>query len=1122
MRYFFADCILDMQCYRLQRGGKSIRLRPKVFQVLTYLLKHRHRVVPKQELCEQVWDAQAVSDATIENCLKAIRRAIGDTGQAQRLIETRYGQGYHFVAPVMLSSDDMPSRENAVSPFQPALLDTAFTSAPLAPSPMTPLPYDRAPSLVDAGPGGEWKIVTVLSCTLVPPQVSGELGGLAMRQRQRHLLQESAHTVARQYGGMCRALGDDGVLLVFGAPVAQEDHASRAVYAALHMQQQLAGEQSKDGTCRAEAWEIRWALHTGYVAVETRQALHESNAVVVGDTVTQALALQEHALPGTLLCSATTARLIQRLVHLQKLPSLRMEGQDNLGTISQVLRRRTRAGLVASSATYARQPLVGRERELAMLHNIWGRVVHGQGQVVSIVGEAGMGKSRLVTAFRRSLHGQPHIYVRAACLAHAQTIPYQPVHTLLRRVCGIATGDPPDVMAAKVHRRLYEVGMDPTAAAPFLLYLLDHTSASPQPAANSFHEDYLSTFATLVQYGFYSSQRYPLVIEVEDLHWIDTASEAWLAGFAGRVAGMRLLLLVTFRPGYQQPWMGQSSTTQLALARLIPQDSAQVVHALFPTPGPSPALQREIMTQANGNPFFLDELTRNVMAPGTPQAPLELPEALYATLTARIDRLAPVAKSVLQTTAILGSEVSYTLLATATALPSSVLTEALAQLQRAAILYESTLLPETVYVFQDGLLRDTAYHALLEHTRRQHHCRIAQRLTEQFADTASPPLAHIAHHYTEAGCPEPAIAYWQEAGQQAARGASHTEAMTYFTRALALLGTLPITPTRARQELALQCQLGVQLATRGAATHEVEHAYARALTLCHQVGNAQELFPVLYGLSRLYKKRGKLQRARDLGEQLLLLAQQNDEAGRYLRAHYVLGESLLWLGEFSTARTHLEHGMAAYDRHQQVSSNLLHEADPWLGCLSALAVTLWFLGYPEQALQRNAEALALAYELAHPYIVARALAHATYLAWFLRDWHMLQERAEELRALAASHGFTELHARATYRYGLALVKQGQHTDGLAQFYESIQALERLQQAQHCFQHALSVARRQGAKMPELRATLSLSRLWQRQGKPTEAQALLAPVYHWFTEGLATADLQEARTLLGEVPPKVVP
>jgi tetratricopeptide (TPR) repeat protein len=480
--------------------------------------------------------------------------------------------------------------------------------------------------------------------------------------------------------------------------------------------------------------------------------------------------------------------------------------------------------------------------------------------------------------------------------------------------------------------------------------------------------------------------------------------------------------------------------------------------------------------------------------------------------------------------------------------------------------------------FGHVLTKEGASHSLLESPRQQYHQQIAQVLTEQFPETAAYQPELLAHHYTAAGLSEPAIAYWQRAGQHAVHRAAHSEALVHFTKGLELLHMLPVTPDRARQELTLQCSLGVQLATEGSATPEVEYAYTRALELCQQVGETPELLPILYGLSRFYKKRGELRWACALGEQFLTLAQCQPDPVLLLRGHYAVGDALLWQGEFTAARVHLERGIAAYDPQQCHSHDHLYESDPWLACLGALSMTLWFLGYPDQALQRNNEALILARELSHPYSLARTLAYVTGLHWLRRDWQLLQERAEVLRTLAAKQGFTELLALATKRCGLALIGQGQAAVGLLQLQQSMATLlalrteerratlltqlammhgqmgqpeeglrllaeamtvrqtteERLdevgryrlkgelllmlpqpdvRQAEGCFWQALAIARRQRARSSELRTALCLSRLWQQQGKRAEARQLLAELYHWFTEGFNSADLQEASALL---------
>jgi class 3 adenylate cyclase/tetratricopeptide (TPR) repeat protein len=1147
-----------------------------VFQALTYLLTNRDRVIPKQELCEQVWSAQAVSDATIENCLKAIRRAIGDNGQAQRLIETRYGQGYRFVATVTMSPDGGVHKASETIAMLPAGADVPRHDLAVSLDAVYQPQYTVPPSVEDALPVYEWKVVTVLCCALVTPAMQGEHRCLETWQRRLHTLHELVHSEAQRYGGLFRPIGGDAVLLVFGAPVAQEDHAQRAVLAALGLQRQLAGQESAWGSAGTEALKVRMGLHTGQAAVGASEGAHEQDPVVVGDTVTRAIALQKHARSGTILCSEATARLVRRVARLAAMPLTSVDGPATCGKIYKILGQRIRRVPAVLHPAQAGTPFVGRERELATLRAIWVRVLRGQGQVEGVVGEAGMGKSRLIAEFRRSLRSEPHTYLQGHCVSYGQTMAYQPVLTLLRHACGITESERPAVMATKVRRRLHEVGIDPAIAAPYLLHLLGSARESERLAGLSPKEYQASTLAVLIQWSLQSSRRCPLVIEVEDLHWIDATSATWLAALAERLAGTSILLLVTFRPGYHPAWIGKSYVTQVALSRLTPHDSAQVVQALLPTQQMSTTLVHDIVTKADGNPFFLEELTRSVAEQGAMHAPLALPDTVHAVLTARIDRLPAIAKRVLQSAAVIGKEVPFSLLAAITRLPQEALSQSLAQLQAAELLYETCLVPEVVYTFKHALIQEMAYHALLESSRRQQHLRIAQLLAAQCATTAARQPAWLAHHYTEAGCAEQAIPYWQQAGQRAVDRSAHTEAIAHFTQGLALLRTLPMTPARARQELALQCSLAVQLATRGAATPEVERIYARALELCQQVGNTQELFPVLYGLSRLYKKRGKLRHARDLGEQLLVLAQGEGDAALLLHGHYVLGEALLWLGEFPTARAHLEQGIAVYNPQQHDTHDLLYEADSWLGCLGALSMTLWFLGYPDQALRRSAEAIALAQELSHPYSLAHVLVDAAYLHWFCRDWVRLQERAEALRALAAAHGYAELYARATYRYGLALVKQGQFAEGLSQFHASMDTLQVMQsgdaqalrlaqlaelyrctrqpeaglrllamamaadteerfeaagrytiqgelllllpdpdvhQVERCFQQALTIARGQHAKMPELRAALRLAHLWQHQGKRAEARQLLAHVYDWFTEGFATPDLQDARALL---------
>jgi len=447
-----------------------------------------------------------------------------------------------------------------------------------------------------------------------------------------------------------------------------------------------------------------------------------------------------------------------------------------------LLGRAVRHRLVPLAVT----PFVGRTHELAALHAAWTQIEAGQGHVVGIVGEPGMGKSRLVHEFRRSLRGEPYTYVRGRCVSYGQATPYQSVLTLLRYACRITDADRPVAIAAKVHRCLRELGMEP-AAAPYLLHLLGCEPESERLAGVSPEERKARTFAILLQMSLNACRHRPLVLEVEDLHWLDASSEACLTWLAERLVSVPILLLLTYRPGYRSPWIDKSYTTQVALSRLTSQDSAQVVQALLPPQQRTDVIVQEVVAKAGGNPFLLEELAQTIRERGTVQPTLTLPDTVHAVLTARIDRLPPLAKRVLQTAAVIGREMPCSLLNAITNLPREELSHCLAHLQAAELLYETRLVPESIYTFKHVLTQEAAYHSLLQSTRQQLHQQIAHVLEEQFPESTMTEPELLAHHYTEAGLREQALAYWQRAGQRAVARSAHVEAITHFCKGLELL-----------------------------------------------------------------------------------------------------------------------------------------------------------------------------------------------------------------------------------------------------------------------------------------------------------------------------------------------
>ena len=651
-----------------------------------------------------------------------------------------------------------------------------------------------------------------------------------------------------------------------------------------------------------------------------------------------------------------------------------------------------------------------------------------------------------------------------------------------------------------------------------------------------------------------------------------------------------LLTVLTCRPTFQPSWSHRSYLTEITVNRLSQPQVEQIVTRM--TDGktfPAAELQ-QIIEKTDGVPLFVEEITKAILESGQLKAldghyertgsfsPLAIPATLQDSLMARLDRLAPV-KDVAQLGAVLGREFAYALLRAVAPLDEATLQHGLAQLVEAELLYQRGILPQATYLFKHALVQDAAYQSLLRSTRQQYHQRIAQVLEAQFAETVETQPEVLAHHYTEAGLSAQAIPYWQRAGERALQRSANVEAVGHVTRGLEVLTALPETGERAHQELALQITLGPALAaTKGQQAPETERTYARACELARQVGDTPQRFPALWGFWYAQMAGGKLQRARELGEEFLGLAQQWQDPLLLVEGHRMLGNTAWWQGELAQANAHVKEALALYDPEQHRAHAVRYGQDSGVACGALEAVTLWMLGYPDQALRGVEATLTLARRLAHPHTLAVVLLFSALLHQLRREPQAARTQAEAELALYTEQGITHYHAWGLLPWGWALAAQGQRAEGIAQIRqgfagwratgsgvvwlwflallaeacgeagqidEGLHALEEALEALHthedrvyeaevyrlkgelllqqsaaqqreaeeCFQQALDIARGQQAKSLELRAAMSLARLWQRQGKRAEAYDLLADVYGWFTEGFDTPDLQEAKALL---------
>ena len=842
MIYDFEDFELDIQRYELRHAGTQCALEPQAFKVLIYLVENRDRVVRKDELLEHLWPGQHVSEGTLSQRLMLVRKVVGDSGRRQRVIKTVHGLGYRFVAeietrdasstalprtcPLCQHSNGRSARFCAdcgaslilaclhcgqevlpAATFCPGCgqrLDPPSDSEPaplaaprLESSVDTPVPLDRPE------PEGERKLVTVLCGVLASDGVAAldrELDALLPLMQAVHAL---VRPEVERYEGTLQPMMGTSFLALFGAPVTQEDHARRAVLAALGVQQQLRQDTLSLQWPSGEAVVLRLALHTGTLAFEPLGDDSPYSHAVVGETTTLGMALAQQAIPGTILLSDTTLQLVAQEVNTAA-PPQQVSTHAGPMAVTQLIAHLPQKTADSTVAARPRSPFLGRDADLATLHTRLARVVRGQGQIVGIMGAPGMGKSRLLAEFCQSLDGSTVTYLQGYCRSYGRAMPYLPVLDLLRTAWGVTAADA--VLANKVRAGLRAVVLDPDTWMPYFLALLGREIES-EPDLSPLRPETLreQTFEALHQWHLAHSQHQPLIVVIEDLHWIDPTSEAYLAALAERLVGASILLLVTFRPGYRPPWMDKSYATHISLQPLDLDPSQHLVHAVSRQTQLSAALEQQIIRQAEGNPFFLEELAIAAIEPGG--RALTMPDTIQAVLMSRIDRLPPAAKRLLQVAAVCGATVPLALLQAITALPEATFHENLGHLRAVELLYEMHPFREPAYAFQHALTQEVTYQSLLLRTRQQLHQRIAQALVEHCSGTVKACPELLAYHYTHAGCGPQAMPYWLQAAQRAIRRAAHAEAREHLAQGQAVLQTLPASPARTEQELTLQLLL---------------------------------------------------------------------------------------------------------------------------------------------------------------------------------------------------------------------------------------------------------------------------------------------------------------------------
>jgi class 3 adenylate cyclase/predicted ATPase len=897
-----------------------------------------------------------------------------------------------------------------------------------------------------ASPSAERRQLTVMFVDLVgSTELSQRLDPEDMGDVIRAYQIAVAEEITRYDGRVAKLMGD-GVLAYFGWPRAHEDDAERAVRSGLAAATATARLTAPGG----EPLAARIGIATGLVVVG--DIVGEGSAqeeAVVGDTPNLAARLQALAEPGSVVVADGTHRLVAGLFDMVDL------GRGKLKGFAKPVRTWRIVGETAAESRFeARQgivtPIVGRKQELEFLLDQWHLACAGDGRVVLLSGEPGIGKSRLIAAMVDRLSAEPPPRLRYFCSPYHINSALHPVTTHVERAAGLNRDDSTGIKLDKLEALLRSIVPDVADAIPLLATLLSIDTADRYPSTKlPPSAQKARTLATLVQQIEALAAREPIIVLVEDVHWIDPTTGEWLDMLIDRLRNMRALLIVTFRPEFQPRWIQFSHVTALSLDRLAPDQGAAIMDRVAGGKALPPEVASQILAKTEGVPLFVEELTKTVLDSGLlvdagdhymlsgPLPPLAIPSTLQDSLMSRLDRLGAV-KEVAQIGACIGRVFHHRLLAAVTGPGGVRLQDVMPQLEESELVFRRGVPPEATYTFKHALVRDAAYQSLLKSRRQQIHAKIAATLDAQFQEIVATEPETLAHHYTVAGVNYQAAAYWLKAGQLALKRSANLEAASHLHKGLELLGSLPESEDRLRLELSLQTATGTaMIAAKGWGAPEVLQAFSSARRLADTLGDKPQIFAAMRGESSYQTISGNLRAAKILGHQCqslgLELAQASDDSGYILEAHHQLWGINYYLGDYDASELHASHGLATYDyeRHRHLAWGYAGH-DPGVCCRAFSAQMLHMRGRADQALVRSRDAIALAERDSHPVSTAQAQLSFCLVHLMRREPAEALHWAKKAVALCTEFVMPLLLGQARVYLGWALADLGQLEEGIRQ------------------------------------------------------------------------------------------
>jgi class 3 adenylate cyclase/tetratricopeptide (TPR) repeat protein len=1205
--YRFGGLTLD-----LERGAllttdrRELPLRPKSFALLRLLVENAGRLLSRDAIMEAIWPDIFVSDDNITQSIRDIRGALG--ADAQQILRTLPRRGYLFASDVIGipatqasphrndtdKSDSVGGRQSAsINPLErddsisisANISSTAETATESAYAELDEKRLEPRPA--------ERRQMTVMACGVVGlAALSACLDPEDVHEVTATWHQCCANIIERHYG-FTASSATDGLLAWFGYPQANENDAERAVQAGLAIVEAVSALASG----AHGPLQLGVGIATGLVVVGHQATVNGTRiATATGGTLYVADCLQTLAGSGRILIADSTRRLVGSAFELTDLGEHQMAGfgdPTRLWRVERVLVTESRFDAHRGGDTLT--PLVGREEELDLLLRRWSQARDGEGQVVLLSGEPGIGKSRILNALRQRLDAQGVQALRFQCSPYYVNSAFWPSIDNLERTLKFARDETTDLKLDKLEALIVAQYGRPLADVRFVGSILSipcEQRYGPLPMTPQKHKD--ETLRTLVDLIEATARQQPSVMLFEDAHWADPTTLEVLDLLIDRVRTVPLLVVLTHRPEFQSRWSGQGHVGALNLSKVTRTQSAAMVSALAGGKALPATLLEQILTRTDGVPLFVEELTKSILESGELKAAgdhyeyggsarsVTIPATLRDSLMARLDRFMPV-KEIAQIGAAIGREFSYELIAAVAPLPQAQLDDALARLSESGLAFRRGTPPDAIYTFKHALVQDAAYDSLLKSRRQELHAKIARVIEQRFPTIKTTEPELLAHHVTAAGLAEAAILLWQAAGELASQRMALTEAIAHLNQGLELVFTLPRSSQRDASELGLRSRLGTAwMALKGWGAPEVWTSLHPALALAKSLRRNDASLPIFWGLTINVLHQGRVAEALPWAQETLDLAKTTGDADLLITGHILANICYHFAGEFTNALKHADKVLELYDdeRHRHLADIL--NIDPKTVAGGHASISTWILGYPDRALRLNDEKDAHARRGGHPIDLGYALTNGAHEFDHRCSHDDLRKRAEECERLGRENSLPLLWAlMAPISHGQALIREGKVNqavaalktciasweasggkvrspttnmflaeamalagdldDALQLLDEQIAQIERpgweerlhyaeilrlkgwmlslkgdLKGAERNFLASLDWARRQQAKMWELRTSTSLARLWQSQGKRQDAYELLAPIYDWFTEGFDTKDLLDAKALLTEL------